>query len=192
MKNKSNSIEECPALMGQKQTPNQRSKGKWTKFAMLAVVGLAAANLTGCVGKFTGGGSIDSIAGAPQKATFGFVLDAINPDENGNPTALTGQFQFNDHGAGVLFHVAQLEPTGTFDPSGPALFFNYIGTYTSDQGSGTLRLGVASHDQVVPFDPSTANSDAVLVDVFDGPYAGYYNSGLVQNGIIQFKPAKSK
>jgi hypothetical protein len=191
MKNKSNSIEECPALMGQKQTTNQRSKGKWSQLAMLAVVGLAAANLTGCVGRFTGGGSIDSIVGAPQKATFGFVLDAVDPDAGGYPTNVTGQFQFDDHAAGVSFHVNQFEPTDSFAPPPPALFINYIGTYTCNKGTGTVQIGVASHDQVNPNPPYNANSDAVLVIVHDGPYAGYSNSGLVQNGIIQFKPAKS-
>jgi len=162
---------------------------------MLAVVGLAAANLTGCVGRYTGGGSIDSINGAPQKATFGFVLDALDPDANGYPTNVTGQFQFNDHAAGVSFHVNQFESADSWAP-GPnflnpeAVVFNYIGTYTSNQGTGTVQIGVGSHDQVSPLDGSL-NSDAVLVDVLDGPYTGYYNFGLVQNGIIQFKPAKS-
>ena len=192
MKNKSNSIEECPALLGQKQTPNQRSKGKWTQFAMLAVVGLAAASLTGCVGRFTGGGSIDSVAGAPQKATFGFVIDAINPDVNGNPTAVKGQFQFDDHGAGVSFHVNQLQPAlyayilGTvFHPE--AVIFAYTGTYTSNEGTGSLDLGVSSDKQGLF---GTYNNDAVYVNVASGPYAGYSNAGLVQNGTIQFKPAK--
>jgi len=180
MINNSNTLEEFPTLVDQKQPASEPSKGTWTRFARLAFVGLASLSMVGCVGRFTGGGSIDSVKGAPQKATFGFVIDATNPDENGNPTALKGQFQFNDHGAGVRFHVAQLEPTGSFDPSGSALFFNYIGTYTSDQGSGTLRLGVASHGQLNPDPPYNANSDAVLVEVYDGPYAGYYNSGLVR------------
>jgi hypothetical protein len=194
MKNKSNSIEECPALMGQKQTPNQRSKGKWTQFAMLAVVGLAAASLTGCVGRYTGGGSIDSVAGAPEKATFGFVIDAVNPDEAGYPTAIKGQFQFNDHGAGVSFHVNQFEQAqppyahilgGLSDPQ--AVIFAYTGTYTCNKGTGSLDLGVSSDTQVFS---GTHNSDAVYVMVWSGPYAGYSNEGLVQNGNIQFKPAK--
>jgi hypothetical protein len=68
--------------------------------------------------------------------------------------------------------------------------FNYLGTYTCNQGTGSVQIGVASHDQSDPV--GDLNSDAVLVSVLDGPYAGYFNYGLVQKGIIQFKPAKTK
>ena len=128
MKNESNSIEKCPALMGQEQTANQPSKGKWTQCAILAAVGLAAALLTGCApGKYTGGGFIDSAAGGKAKATFGFSLEGIDQDGDGNvdqeaqpvydptdPTTILyfeawalakGQCDYNDLGAGVQFHL---------------------------------------------------------------------------------------
>jgi hypothetical protein len=99
----------------------------------------------------------------------------------------------------VSFHVAQLEPAlyariypDIFAPD-PAVMFAYSGTYTCNQGSGELELGVASDRQVFdgPFG-SANNKDAVFVIVLTGPYAGYENVGLVQDGKIQFKPAKAK
>jgi hypothetical protein len=198
----SNIMEKSTAVVGQAPTASQPGKSKWTGFAKLAFFGLVALSMVGCVGRFTGGGSIDSVAGAPQKATFGFVINAVNPDEAGNPTAIKGQFQYNDHGAGVSFHVAQLEPALyariIFAPSDPAVIpavmsviFAYSGTYTCNQGSGELELGVASDKQVEPFS-GQPNMDAVFVTVLTGPYAGYENVGLVQNGKIQFKPAKAE
>ncbi len=195
MTNNSSLSAKDSALTDQNQTAKQQSKSKWTTFARLAFVGLVASSLVGCVGRFTGGGSIDSIAGAPQKATFGFVIDATNPDEDGNPTAVTGQFQYNDHAAGVSFHVDQLTPGAVgriypdiFAPD-PAVIFAYSGTYSCAAGTGELALGVASDQQVFE---GMNNKDALFVTVFTGPYAGYDNVGLVQNGKIQFKPAKSK
>jgi hypothetical protein len=105
--------------------------------------------------KITGGGSIDSITGAPEKATFGFGLN-VTPDENGNPTAVKGQFQFNDHSAGVNFHLDRLQPASFAliypDLSNPmALMFAYEGTYSCNAGTGDLVLGVESDKQVEPF-----------------------------------------
>lgn len=162
-------------------------------FAMLLAAGFAL-SLTGCVGRFTGGGFIDSANGAPKKATFGFVIDAVEPDEFGNPTAVLGQFQFNDHAAGVKFHVNQLEPAlyariypDFFNPE--AVMFAYHGTYTCEAGSGELDLGVSSDQQSFfdSFDGTTYyNQDAVFISVVSGPYAGYENAGVVQGGKIQF------
>src|SRR5215471_13131245 len=119
MINDLNIIEKSCAPSGQEQTPIQRSKGKWRQCAMLAVVGLAAALLTGCApGKYTGGGFIQSAAGGNQKATFGFELEGIDATGAGQVTlefgevgpttfdvwALAkGHFTYNDHGAGVQF-----------------------------------------------------------------------------------------
>jgi len=191
---------ECSPITNQNQTTKQPAKGRWTQLARLALVGLAASSLTGCVGRFTGGGSIDSVAGAPQKATFGFVINATDPDENGNPTNITGQFQFNDHGAGVSFHVAQLRPTtppgvgGILfdDQDNPvALATVFEGTYSCNAGTGEVWIGAGSEDQVYsnPFVTAT-NKDAIDVEVLTGPYAGYSNAGLVQHGEVSFFPAK--
>ena len=118
-----NIIEKGSALPGQGQTGNQRSNAKWRSFARLGFLGLAVLSLTGCIGRYTGGGSIDSLAGAPQKATFGFVIDAVNPDANGYATAVKGQFQYDDHGAGVSFHVDQLTSADYFDLVGTRPYY---------------------------------------------------------------------
>jgi hypothetical protein len=87
----------------------------WKQGAMLAIAGFAVLSLCGCIGRYTGGGSIGSTAGGTQKATFGFVIDAMGPaDLSGFPSKVKGQFQYDDHGAGVSFHVGQMTPTDFF------------------------------------------------------------------------------
>src|SRR5215471_10897502 len=93
---------------------------KWKQCAMLAIAGFAMLILSGCIGRYTGGGSIDSTAGAAQKATFGFVIDGMGPpDLNGFASKVKGQFQYDDHGAGVSFHVSQMTPTDFVYVTGP-------------------------------------------------------------------------
>jgi hypothetical protein len=166
---------------------------KWNRCAILTIAALAVLSLSGCIGRYTGGGSIDSTAGALQKATFGFVIDAMGPpDAQGFPTKAKGQFQYNDHGAGVSFHVDQLTPTDFFyviNPNGPnpILGIQFDGTYSSVDGQGLVTLGVSSHDQTDGL--GDVNQDSVIVVVLSGPFAGYGNGGLVQHGTIQFRPA---
>lgn len=55
---------------------------------MLTVTCLLASSLSvGCIGKYTGGGAIESAAGAPHRATFGCVVEGTVPDENGTERA---------------------------------------------------------------------------------------------------------
>ena len=159
------------------------------KSMMLAVSMLLVASMcVSCEGRYTGGGFIDSAAGAPYKATFGFVIDASEPDASGTPTQVMGQFQYRDHGTGLMFHVNQLQPAGyayilggIFDPT--AVMFAYSGTYTCSAGTGTLDVAVASHTQIFF---GEQNQDALFVDITTGPLAGYSNSGLLRGGTIQF------
>ena len=164
---------------------------KWKQCAMLAIAGFAVLSLSGCIGRYTGGGSIDSTAGRAQKATFGFVIDGIGPpDLNGFPSKVKGQFQYDDHGAGVSFHVGQMTPTDFFYVlgGGKAVGIQYNGTYTSIDGPGSLTFGVSSHNQTDGL--GDMDQDSLLVVVLSGPYAGYSNGGLVQHGTIQFHAAK--
>ena len=164
---------------------------KWKQCAMLAIAGFVVLSLSGCIGRYTGGGSIDSTAGGKQKATFGFVVDGIGPpDANGFATKAKGQFQYDDHGAGVSFHVDNVTPTDYFYVigGGPALGIQYNGTYSSIDGPGTLTFGVSSHDNTDGL--GDVDKDSLFVDVLSGPYVGYVNGGLVQHGTIQFHPAK--
>jgi hypothetical protein len=66
----------------------------------------------------------------------------------------------------------------------------FEGTYKSAQGTGSVEVAVASHDTTDGF--GDTNNDAVLVQVWTGPFAGYNNAGLVQHGTIQFHPPNSK
>ena len=164
---------------------------KGRQCAMLAIAGFALLSLCGCVGRYTGGGSIDSTAGAAQKATFGFVIDGMGPpDLNGYATKVKGQFQYDDHGAGVSFHVDKMTPTDYFYllGGGNAVGIQYNGTYSSIDGPGSLTFGVSSHDNTDGL--GDMDQDSLLVIVLSGPYAGYSNAGLVKHGTIQFHPAK--
>lgn len=106
-----------------------------------------------------------------------------------------GQFSFNDHAAGVQFHVDEFHPQpfgllGRVDvPTETWAFIaTYEGTYTCNAGTGALRLGVSSDTMETAW--GDQNADAVFVSIMTGPYEGYENIGLVQGGKIQFKPAK--
>lgn len=171
----------------------------WLKSAMRAVTCLVAFSLSvGCIGKYTGGGAIESAAGAPHRATFGCVVEGSVPDENGNASVVTGQFEYHDHGTGVRFHVTQLAPARA-EPGGFLYFrvfpdaFNpvaampaYSGTYTCNEGTGLVHFGFGSRDQVEPIF-GLRNQDALFVTVLTGPYAGYDNAGLVNAGRIRFR-----
>ena len=70
----------------------------WGRAAIAAAAMLVV--ITGCH-KVTGGGWIAGVNGG--KATFGFQVRCVT-DEFGDPAQFEGQFQFNDHRAGVRFH----------------------------------------------------------------------------------------
>ena len=184
---------------------------------MLAVVGLAAALLTGCApGKYTGGGFIQSAAGGNQKATFGFELEGIDATGAGQVTlefgevasgefdvwALAkGQFTYNDHGAGVQFQFDCDEETsipadGSF-PSGVWVVtpdpFNPQATGAVFYGPYTSLRGNGSvHVSVTANGDQYANTtNSIKVELSGGPYDGYSNSGTIQGGNIQWHPASS-
>lgn len=87
-----------PPLRRITPTENQRFKELRKPGAMAVSLALAAILLlTGCSGKYTGGGFIDSTAGEKQKATFGFNLELIDEDGDGFwdlGSAGKGQFTF--------------------------------------------------------------------------------------------------
>ena len=214
MINNLNIIEKGSALSGQKQTPRQQSQRNWRHYAILAVAALTAAQLTGCAGKYTGGGSIQSAAGGNAKATFGFELEGVDATGNGQVTVESveiapdvwanwllakGQCTYNDHGAGVQFHFDCVEmtnypaPDGSY-PSGihigsnaegtPAAQFN--GPYTSPAGNGTVLFTITCIG-----DDFANTNNTVTVSLSGGPYDGYYNSGTIQGGNIQWHPENS-
>jgi hypothetical protein len=179
---------------------------KWTKVALAVVFGLGALGQVGCAGKFTGGGWIDSLAGAPAKATMGFNLDATQ-DDAGNFT-YSGQFQYQDHGSfpdfpkgvgvhGVIDNVNIFTDVTVFE-----LFFGgidfefgdegltgdwvlFTGTYTpqpANLGAGGTIAGVACDTGVA--DPS----DFIVIQLIGGVFDGYANGGFLQGGNITFHP----
>ena len=163
---------------------DQQGKGTWLKVAKMALVGLAAVGMASCLGTYTGGGFIDSAAGAPHKATFGLTIEATDPLGFGEPSAVEGQFEYSDRAAGVRFHVAEMEPAyyAELINSFPEAYLQiYTGVYTSADGTGLVDFGVGSDQQ-------DGNSDSVSVRVLSGPYEGYFNKGLVKGGNIRFKP----
>jgi hypothetical protein len=167
---------------------------KWQKFAMLAIVGLWASSVVGCSGRFTGGGYIDSVAGAPAKATFGINFEGID-DGSGQGLCIIyrdpittetygvgkGHGDYNDHGAGVKFQF-------DCDKVGFPLFDNrcfYYGRYNSEAGDGDVYVAVTANGD--PFDHS---DDALYVDLHGGPYDGYSNSGTIKGGNFTWHPPK--
>jgi hypothetical protein len=178
----------CGANATQGASGSYRRLGQ---LAALATTGLVVLTLTGCAGKYTGGGSIDSnIIGAKGKATFGFNIDGTDVDGDGQVDAAKGQFQYDDRPAGVSFHVVvEGAPGGVFcNPDcfspGASLMVPYAGRYTSKNGDGDVMLGVTSINDGFG---NQVNS-VWIYGVSSGPYAGYSNYGVVQGGTIKFHP----
>jgi hypothetical protein len=217
MINNLNTIKKGSALQGQKQTPGQQTQRNWRPCAILAIVGLMAALLTGCkAGKYTGGGFIQSVAGGKEKATFGFELAGIDATGSGQVTLESveiapgvyanwflakGQCTYNDHAAGVQFHYDCEEmtnypaPDGSY-PSGIHLTSNpagnggaaiFNGPYKSPAGNGTVYFTITCID-----DDFSNTNNTITVSLSGGPYDGYYNSGTIQGGNIQFHPENTK
>ena len=137
---------------------------------MLAIVGLAATLLTGCVGKYTGGGFIDSIAGGNQKATFGFNFDLIDEDGDGSWDFGPGkvQFQFNDRSAGVTFHTTSEFGVVLVDDSfTEVLALGFEGQYTSQAGDGSVLVFVTASATAFdrPDTPFESSCSTVLTPV---------------------------
>lgn len=163
------------------------------RFAALATAGLVALTLTGCAGKYTGGGSIDSnIIGAKGKATFGFNIDGTDVDGDGQVDVAKGQFQYDDRPAGVSFHADIDTVLGGLlcNPDcfadGASLMVPYAGRYTSKDGDGDVMLGVTSINDGFG---NQVNS-LWIYGVSSGPYQGYSNYGVVRGGTIRFHPDK--
>ena len=108
-----------------------------------------------------------------------------------------GQCTYNDHAAGVQFHFDCVEMTsppadGSF-PSGVFVVPNadltaataavFNGPYTSPAGNGTVNVTITCIG-----DQYANTNDTLTVQLSGGPYDGYYNSGAIEGGNIQFHP----
>ena len=171
----------------QKQLPGLPGKRTWTSWALLPVLGLAAATLTSCAGKYTGSGSIPSVAGAPNQATLAFNVQTDgDTDGDGVAENVKGQIQFQDLAAGVRIH-GEILNSGTL-PEGPI----YIdgeewpagtilleGAYTSQPPGkgGIFNIAVCS-----PQTPGNQGGGEQLLIILYGAEDAYYNFGLVSGG----------
>jgi hypothetical protein len=108
-----------------------------------------------------------------------------------------GQFDYNDHGAGVQFHLEIVpDPTLTRADGGPlngcwvvdaGAGASFWGPYTSPAGNGQASVNVtAKGDQYGSAD------DTIEVSLSGGPCDGYHNFGTIQGGNIQWHQAKTK
>ena len=124
---------------------------------------------TGCeeYGKYTGGGWIEGLCGG--KATVGFQIKAYED-------CVSGQVQYNDHGARVKFH-GEVEGilgelvfgTATLQPGGETGYFEF---YVQDNGEGA-NAGTEDVLQVLLIAPSVPL---------------YFNKGNLMGGNIQYHP----
>ena len=158
--------------------------------ALLNVVTVAVSLwLTGCAGRFTGGGWIPSACDPKAKATFGFTIDAVDEDGDGEADTGTGQFQLVDRACGVDFHgeilYAAYLPPGTGVSDCPAVYFN--GTWTSprtgQQGTFQGLLDDCGEGGVL------GPEDSLVIEFYDqsGPLV-YSNSGVIGGGNVQYHP----
>jgi hypothetical protein len=157
------------------------------KGKMLVLVSLVAcyAVLTGCLGKWTGGGWIVSGSGS-GKATFGVNYLCTENNQNGH-------LQYVDHSPGlpgvnqVRFHANFLfegDCVGPGEPIPPVL--QAIGVYEPQprkRGEGGL-LFLTLTDGGEP----GAGDDTFDLLLVDGLYDGYMNSGSLSGGNIQHHP----
>ena len=153
------------------------------QFVVLSVM---ATVLTGCAGKYTGGGWMPSAADPSQKATFGGNLSAQDTDGDLIADRFSGQWQYHDKAAGVNFHVNDVLFGFELDIDGPYPVGDFLGTYRaqpSKLGGGNVLIIVSDLG-----DTDLGVEDVVLVAVLDGPFAGYLNVQQVGGGNIQFHP----
>jgi len=176
------------------------------------LVGVTASLLSACVvepGKYTGGGTINSLGGA-GRAQVAFTADSCNPDKiKGNliyndKTAIEYQnvggvsFRGNVVKAGVCgSDVDLLTPatdSGCFDQSqvgGPrqckpgqfAILFDYTSTSPGAPGSGRA---LACSQTAGPGAGGDLHATIFPITVLTGPFQGYINDGtLVGNAQYQ-------
>lgn len=150
------------------------------------VMFVLAIGLAGCSGDYSGGGAMPSASGIPgEKATFGFYIHAGNDGiDCDNITSATGQFQYVDHGTGmkVAFHAVIREFAGGFADDdfnvAPLFLADY---YVKGKKVGQVLVGAMDYGK-------GEKTDNLVVNVLDGPFAGYQNSGTFEKGNITYTP----
>lgn len=147
------------------------------------VIGLALLG-AGCrPGKYTGGGWLPSAVESKGKATFGFNLHAYDLDGDGRTDSWKGQFQYNDHAAGVKFHGTPTD--GGWPETYPPFVGYFIGVY--EPRPGNVGPGGEFDAYIYDFDQDGEFNDGDYIDilVYSGVYANYANSGYLGGGNIK-------
>jgi hypothetical protein len=173
-----------------------RSRRTGRLLGTMPVVIVLAFVLTGC-DTLRGGGWIQSASlSLGEKATFGFTARCKTRHENGLPTAVfyEGQFEYDDHGANPLVRIhGNVEPNEFFSLPGqtcqdaatePDLpMSTFAGTYRTQP---RVRPSVQGDFQVFVADggePGSINGDEICVSLSGGII--YMNCGIVQGGNVQ-------
>src|SRR5262245_60912232 len=146
------------------------------------ILSLVAIGLAGCSGDYSGGGAMPSASGIPgEKATFGFYIHAGNDGVDcDNITSASGDFQYVDHGTGinVAFHAVIQDFAGGFSDAdfnvAPLFLTDY---YVKGKKVGQVLVGAMDYGK-------DNKTDRLLVNVLDGPFAGYKNYGAFDKGNI--------
>ena len=157
---------------------------------MLALVGIGALVMSACTA--TGGGTLQSACGssatpsatAGPVATFGFAYDDVSGTFSGNLQDLCAGVNLT--GAGPLAPTTQ-DPPAVFQQIAPGALIGCVAgtaTYQSQNranpGSGSLNIfGCGLSGQL-----QTAGLDFVSITVTSGPFVGYMNQGLLQQGSL--------
>lgn len=148
-------------------------------------MGLLAIVLSGCAGKYTGGGWIPSAQDATKKATFGGIVSGVDTDGDLFADSYSGQWQYHDKAAGVNFHVDEVQ--GGVDLGIDPIVLLPIGVFTGHytaqpaslgEGEVVVALGDLNEDSLF------GTGDLVIVTVQTGPFAGYRNTQTVGGGNI--------
>ena len=155
------------------------------RILQLACILLLALSLNACR-TVQGGGWMESASGE-GKATFGVKLNCEAPD-------YYGEFTYHDHGVKMempdgkmrkLVIQARVIPdheTSCSDqnPEYTLWYFNYLAQPnkygSSGFGSGWIEFFDADRSE----DPS--DEDELLIQIINGPFAGYYNAGEIGGG----------
>ena len=140
---------------------------------ILLIVAFASMVLisVGCAGKYTGGGWIEGKCGG--KATFGFQMKS-------DGECVSGQVQYNDHGADVMFHGVVESMNWS---SGYACGTANIGP---KKDPGEFHIYVEDNGEPGSMDETDYFWIILLPDC--GP--SYCNAGFLCGGNIQYHPAK--
>ena len=145
------------------------------RWHLLAAVAIA----TAC--QATGTGWFPSSADPATKATFGFVYDGTSETLSGSYHDRAADVDFK--GRGVI--KAGPPPAGVQSKGGCLMGTpSYESTNKDRPGQGTLLLIVCDLGGNGP----SPDDDMIFIDVIDGPYAGYFNSGNPSGNITVTSP----